>query len=79
LTREAAVAILPDTTTGAEAEMLLSAVIELAILATVLQWVIGRRRKERADRIEALLAPGRISPKDLQREHAEKNGGRPDR
>ena len=77
LTRNSTVAIVPDYTTGAEKEILLVTLLEVAVLATVVQWIVGRRRRAREARIESLLAPGRVSPKELQARHAEKYGGRP--
>ncbi len=71
------VVVVPDVTTGAELEMLLAALLQAALLVALVQWLIQRRRRAREARMAALLAPGRLSPKDLQRRHAERQGPRP--
>lgn len=77
LRRNAELVVIPDTTTGSEFEMFLAALIQAAALVVVVQWLIQRRRRARAARIAALLAPGQISPKELQRRHAERRGPPP--
>ena len=77
LRRDSGVVVIPDYTTGAELEMLLAALIQATVLVALVQWFIQRRRRARAARIASLLAPGQVSPKELQRRHAEKNGPRP--
>jgi hypothetical protein len=67
--RDATVSLVPDRTTGHEMEMLLAAVVQAALVALLIGSVLGRRARARAARIDALLAPGRVSPKELQRHY----------
>ncbi|HET7010221.1 MAG TPA: hypothetical protein VFI11_05550 [Anaerolineales bacterium] len=70
MTRDARIVIVPDYTTGREMEILLAAVLQILAVVLVVGAVARGRARERARRIEALLAPGRVSPKDLQRRYA---------
>jgi hypothetical protein len=78
LTRDADVTLVPDTTTGREMEMLLAAVLQAAAVALLVGSVLRRRARSRSARIEALLAPGRVSPKELQQRHTRGSGPPPD-
>jgi hypothetical protein len=69
LTRSSAVYVVPDYTTGA-----LVALLQMAVIVAVVRWLLLRRRRARADRVAELLAPGKVSPKELQRRHREQTG-----
>ena len=75
LTRSSAVYVVPDYTTGAETELFLVALLQLAVIVAMVRWLILRRRQARAERVAQLLAPGSVSPKELQRRHREGMGG----
>jgi hypothetical protein len=70
MTRNSQLAIIPDRTTGYEMQMLLAALVQAALVVWLVGSLVRRRARERAARIEALLAPGRVSPKELQRRHS---------
>ena len=74
MTRDSELAIIPDRTTGLELEMLLAAVVQMAVVVLLVGSLVRRRARTRAARIESLLAPGRVSPKELQRRHSAGDG-----
>ena len=67
MTRDSELAIIPDRATGLEWEMLLAAGVQTAVVVLLGGSLVRRRARNRAARIESLLAPGRVSPKELQR------------
>ncbi len=74
MTRDSQLAIIPDRTTGFEMEMLLAATIQVVLVVLLVGSMARQRARRRAARIEALLAPGRVSPKELQRRRSGSDG-----
>jgi hypothetical protein len=74
ITRNSRLAVIPDRTTGYEMQMLLAALVQTVLVVWLVGSLVRRRARERASRIEALLAPGRLSPKELQRRHSAGEG-----